>query len=303
MKLLTILSIASFLFVLAAANHGANEVAEQVVNPADWHGTFTSRNRYGGETYMCAVGSTLYGVYSNAGFFVGTITDRVATGVWFEGGRGDRNYYQGSFRITISDDNQEFDGVFNRLTISTETRWHETRLGAPYPSNPTLEQCFAPDETVENLLGSFYRSTETGALAGSTFICKDYWEQIYGSFHSPEGYIAGWSVDDATAFHGYRYDSTGQSGAYILRALTRDRVKGFYWRGNLAVQNYPTSKWEAFNRSAFTAQLDQCEQVGPGFVERLHGPDYVPYYLVNSSSIVSFSYLTFLIAALAALLF
>lgn len=301
MKLLGILSFVCILVVLAAATHD-HEAAVQVVNPADWHGTWSSLNRYGGQTYTCVVGNTLYGVYSNAGFFVGTITGRVAEGVWYEGGRGDRNYYQGSFRITISDDNQEFDGVFNRLTTGNEFRWHESRLGAPYPSNPTLEQCFAPDHTAENVLGSFYRSTETGALAGSTFICKDYWQQIYGSFHSPEGYLAGWSVDRATGFHGYRYDSTGQSGAYILRALTRDRVKGFYWRGNLAIQNYPTSKYEAFNRSAFTAKLDQCEQVGPGFVERLRGPDYVPYD-VNSSSIVSFSYLTFLVIALTAILF
>jgi len=301
MKLLSILSIVSLLVAIAAANHGANEVGEQVVNPADWHGSWSALNRYQGQTYTCPVGNTLYGVYSNAGFFYGTINDRTVEGVWFEGGRGDRNYYQGSFKITISDDNQEFDGYFNRLTTGEEFRWHESRLGAPYPSNPTLEDCFAPDETVENILGSFYRSTETGALAGSTFICKDYWEQVYGSFHSPDGYIAGWSVDDSTGFHGYRYDSTGQSGAYILRALTRDRLKGFYWRGILATQNHATTKYEAFNRSAFTAKLDQCEQVGPGFVERLHGPDYVPYYLVvNSSSVVSFS---FLVVALAALLF
>lgn len=299
MKLLSILFI-SFLVVLAAANHGANEAGEQVINPPDWHGTWTALNRYQGQMYACPVGNTLYGIYSNAGFFYGTINDRTVEGVWFEGGRGNRNYYQGSFKITISDDNQEFDGYFNRLTTGEEFRWHETRLGAPYPSNPTLEQCFAPDETVENILGSFYRSTETGALAGSTFICKDYWEQVYGSFHSPDGYIAGWSVDDATGFHGYRYDATGQSGAYILRALTRDRLKGFYWRGILATENQSTTKYEAFNRSAFTAKLDQCEQVGPGFVERLHGPDYVPYYLVNSSSIVSFS---FLLIALTAFLF
>jgi len=302
MKLLSILSIVSFLVVLAVATNGINQAPEQVTNPADWHGSWTARNRYFGETYTCPVGNTLYGVYSDAGFFVGTITDRVVEGVWYEGGRGDRNYFQGSFRITVSDDNQEFDGFFNRLTTGEEIRWHESRLAAPYPSNPTLEQCFAPDSTVENLLGSYYRSTETGALAGSTYICRDYWDQIYGSFHSPDGYLSGWSVEDATGFHGYRYDATGQSGAYILRALTADRVKGFYWRGILAPQNYPTAKYEAFSRTSFTAKLDQCEQVGPGFVERLHGPDYVPY-VVNSSSIVSFSYLTFLLVAFTALLF
>jgi len=299
MKLLSILSFVSILIVLAVADQN-EKVGEQVVNPPDWHGTWTAKNRYEGQSYLCPVGNTVYGIYSNAGFFYGTINGRDLEGVWFEGGRGNRNNFQGSFKITISDDNQEFDGYFNRLTTGEEIRWHESRLGAPYPSNPTLEECFAPDDTVQDVLGSFYRSTETGALAGSTFICKDYWEQIYGSFHSPDGYIAGWSVADSTGFHGYRYDATGASGAYILRALTQDRLKGFYWRGILAPQNYPTSKYEAFNRSAFTAQLSQCEQVGPGFTERLHGPDYVPYYIVNSSSVVSFS-LTLLVAALALL--
>ena len=148
----------------------------------------------------------------------------------------------------------------------------ETRLGAPEPSNPTWEQCFAPDDSVENLLGSYYRSSETGALSGSYFICEDEWNQIYGSFHQPDGYISGWSVQDATGFHGYRYDANGQSGAYILRALTRDRVKGFYWRGRVAEQNVGTTSWEALYRNGFTATLNQCEQVGPGFNERLRGP-------------------------------
>jgi len=286
MKFFSLFVIFSFLFVLSVAT----EIEpEQTTNPPDWHGTWSANNRYGGEMYACPVGNTLYGIYSNAGFFIGTITGSVAEGVWYEGGRGDRNYYQGSFKITLSDDNQSFDGYFNRLTDGNEIRWHEKRLPAPFPSNPTLEQCFAPDDTVVNLLGSYYRSTETGALSGSTYICRDYWEQIYGSFHSPDGYLAGWSVEDSKGFHGFRYDSTGQSGAYILRALTQDRVKGFYWRGILTPGNLPTSQYEAFYRSSFTATLNQCEQIGPGFVERLHGPNYVPY-LANGASTTLLSF-------------
>jgi len=280
-----ILFLFCFLVVLVATE---DQFPEQFVNPPDWHGTWTARNRYGGQTYSCPVGNTLYGVYSNAGFFIGTISDRTVEGVWFEGGRGDRNYYQGSFKIIVSDDNQAFDGFYNRLISGIEYRWHENRLGAPYPSNPTLEDCFAPDDTVENVLGSYIRSTETGALSGATYICEDYWDQIYGSFYAPEGYLSGWSADDHKGFHGFRYDANGNSGAYILRALTQDRIKGFYWRGILASQNYPTSQYEAFYRSGFTAALTQCEQVGPGFVERLHGPDYV-----NSSSSLFFNYALF----------
>jgi len=287
MKVIAILSIISFLVVVAVANNPIEQIADQYLNPPDWHGTWTATSRYGGQTYSCPVGNTVYGIYSDAGFFVGTITDRTIEGVWYEGGRGDRNYYQGSFKITVSDDNQSFDGFFNRLTTGEEIRWKESRLPAPYPTNPTLEQCFAPDDTVTNLLGSFYRSTETGALSGSTYVCRDYWQQIYGSFHSPDGYFSGWSTDDSTGFHGFRYDATGQSGAYILRALTSDRVKGFYWRGILTPGNYPTAQYEAFYRSSYTATLSQCEQIGPGFVERLHGPDYVPFLVANSASTLS----------------
>jgi len=303
MKVFSILLLISFLVAIAVATNREVE-PDQVVNPPDWHGTWTANNRYGGEMYSCPVGSTLYGIYSNAGFFIGTINGRTVEGVWYEGGRGDRNFYQGSFKIVVSDDNRKFDGYFNRLTDGVPIRWHEERLTAPFPSNPTLEQCFAPDSTADNLLGSFYRSTETGALSGSAFICRDYWEQIYGSFHSPDGYLTGWSVDDAKGFQGFRYDSTGASGAYILRALTSDRVKGFYWRGILAAQNLATAQYEAFYRSSFNAQLDQCEQVGPGFALRLHGPNYVPYLVQpNSASFLSLSYLMSFLFILPAFLF
>jgi hypothetical protein len=236
--------------------------------------------------YSCTKGDQLYGVYSNAGFFLGTITDRSVSGNWFEGGRGDRNDYQGSFHISISDDNQEFDGYWNRLsTVTTsKTRWHETRLGAPYPAVPTAEDCLMPDDTAETFTGAFYRSTEYGALAGNYDLCRDEWDQVYGSFYQPEGYITGWSVFDATAIQGYRYDSTGESGAYIMKSISQNRMKGFYWRGRLAYQNYPTSKAEALIRRSFTTSLTKCENVGPGFTERLKGPDYV-----GNNSAVTFS--------------
>jgi len=261
--------------------HASNRVTQlpdhfqpdPVVNPANWHGTWSANNRYGGVMYACPKGDYLYGVYSNAGFFIGQITDRTVEGTWYEGGRGDRNDWQGSFRIELSDDNQEFDGFYYRVTEDgAERRWHEYRMGAPYPSNPSDWDCLVPSHDMP-LTGQFYRDPSTGFHSGAYYICKDEWEQIYGSFYEPEGYIEGWSVDRSSGFHGYRYDSNGLSGAYILRAVSRDQVRGFYWRGRLATQNIETSTEEVLNRSAFTVALNQCEAVGNGFLERLRGPD------------------------------
>merc|ERR1712137_1061392 len=55
----------------------------------------------------------------------------------YEGGRGDRNDWQGSFHIELSADN----------------RWREERLGAPWPSNPTDVQCLVPGR--DSVLGKF----------------------------------------------------------------------------------------------------------------------------------------------------
>merc|ERR1719456_150496 len=116
--MIKVLFVACFLAALAVAQH-----------PADWHGSWTANNRYGGVMYSCPVGNILYGVYSNAGFFEGTISGRTVEGNYWEGGRGYRNDYQGSFRITLAADNNEFDGFYPRVSEDgEERRWHETRL-------------------------------------------------------------------------------------------------------------------------------------------------------------------------------
>jgi len=252
--------------------------ADQSVNPPNWDGTWTALNKYGGVMYTCTKGDRLYGVYSNAGFFIGTIVDRTVEGNWFEGGRGDRNAFQGTFHIKISDDNQEFDGYWNRVQNGgfkgTEVRWHETRLGHPHPQVPSAEECLMPDDTVNAFVGSWYRSVETGALPGTYDICRDEWDQVYGSFYQPDGYITGWSVFNSEGFHGYRYDSTGESGAYIMKSLSQNKMKGFYWKGRIAYQNEATSQPEVLFRRSFTTTLAKCENVGPGFTERLKGPNF-----------------------------
>merc|ERR1711862_389677 len=139
------------------------------------------------------------GVYSDAGFFIGSMEGRRVEGTWYEGGRGDRNDWQGSFRIDISEDNQSFDGFYYRVTQDGyELRWHETRLGAPWPSNPTDEQCLVPGD--EPLLGGFYNHPGQGNTPETYSLCKDEYDQIYGSFGSPDGFLEGWSVDSSTGF-------------------------------------------------------------------------------------------------------
>jgi len=247
---------------------------DRVVNPPDWHGTWTANNRYGGVMYACPQGDRLYGVYSNAGFFIGRMDDekRTVTGNYWEGGRGDRNDWQGSFEIKITEDNQEFDGFFHRVSQDgTELRWHEYRLGAPYPSTPSNTDCLVPSR--EPLLGSFFRRPTATASPAEYHLCHDEWGQLYGSYLGTDGFVEGWTVDSATGFHGYRYDSNGQSGAYILRSISDTEVRGFYWRGYLVRQNLPTSTEEILDRSSFTVAPSECEQVGPGFLRRLRGPE------------------------------
>jgi len=229
-------------------------------------------------------------------FFIGEAVDtRSLQGTWYEGGRGDRNDFQGSFKITISDDNQEFDGFYYRVSQDgTEIRWHEHRVGAPYPSNPTHSQCLVPAN--EYLTGSFFRRPDH-ASAAPYYICKDEYDQIYGSFVGPDGYLEGWSVDSSSGFHGWRYDSNGRSGAYILRSVSSTEVRGFYWRGRLAAQNIETSTEEVLDRSAYTVKLDDCERVGPGFLRRLRGPSYD-----NGAATITISFFA-IIAALLIVLF
>lgn len=279
---------------LDAVGEGSTGSPNQVVNPPNWHGTWTANNRYGGVMYACPKGNRLYGVYSNAGFFIGRLEGRRVEGTWYEGGRGDRNDWQGSFRIDISDDNQSFDGFYYRVTQDgTELRWHESRLGAPWPSNPTDYQCLVPGD--EPLLGQFYNTPGEGRTPATYSLCKDEYDQIYGSFGSPDGYLEGWSVDGSTGFHGYRYDSNGRSGAYILRAVSDTHIKGFYWRGRLARQNIETSVAEDLFRTSYTSSLNDCERVGPGFLRRLRGP-------TNSAGALTMS-MAVIFVALFALLF
>lgn len=239
--------------------------------------------------YACPVGNKLYGVYSNAGFFIAHIDGRTATGTFYEGGRGNRNDWQGSFEITLSLDNQEFDGFYTRVSQDgTEIRWHEQRLGAPYPSSPSHTDCLVPSR--EPVLGSFFRRRTSTASPAAYHICHDPYEQIYGSFLGPDGYLEGWSVDSSTGFHGYRYDSNGRSGAYILRSTSPTEVRGFYWRDWLVAQNLETSVEEVLDRSSYTVSLAACESVGPGFLRRLRGPDEPVY---NGDTVAAASTLGF----------
>jgi len=286
-----LLAIFAIAFAIDAVGEGASEAPDQVVNPPNWHGTWTAGNRYGGVMYACPQEGRVYGVYSNAGFFIAKEDGRSLEGNWWEGGRGNRNDYQGSFKITVSADNQEFDGYYNIVSENgPERRWHEHRLPAPYPSNPTNIDCLTPyDDNTSPITGAFFRRPTGSATAANYQICKDEYDQIYGSFIGPDGYVEGWSVDRGSGFHGYRYDSDGRSGAYILRAISTDEVRGFYWRGVLARQNIETATEEVLDRSSWISNLEACQAVGPGFLRRLRGPS-------NSAASLSMSVLVVLAA-------
>merc|ERR1712063_101552 len=125
MKLvLLLLALFAVAYAVDAPGEGSVGSPDQVTNPADWHGTWSA---------------------NNAGFFIGRIEGRTVEGTWYEGGRGDRNDWQGSFHIELSADNREFDGYYYRVSQDgAEIRWREERLGASWPSNPTDVQCLVP---------------------------------------------------------------------------------------------------------------------------------------------------------------
>jgi len=260
-----------------------------------WSGTWTGQTRYGGQTYTCVRGSTLYGVYSNGGIFQGAIVNNKVEGVWFEGGRGDRNVLQGSFSITLAADGQSFDGIFFRVT-GESFRWREKRLAAPYPADPSNVQCLVPDGTT--LDGVHFGGVPNDLTPGQYNICIDpdiRTGQVYGSFSSPTGFLEGWHFDSKTGFHGYRYTNDGLSGAYILRAVSPTQVSGFLWRGRLSINNYGTSSSETLTRISSTATLAACQQTGPGFLLRLRGPD------LSSAASLSVSLVVVVVAALLGL--
>lgn len=262
-----------------------------------WSGTWTGNTRYGGQTYTCVRGSTLYGVYSNGGIFEGAIKDNKAEGIWFEGGRGDRRVLQGSFIITLSDDGQHFDGLYYRVT-GESFRWREVRVGAPFPSSPSNEQCLVPDGT--QLDGTLTGGSPNDLTPGSYSICIDpdiRTGQVYGSFSSPTGFLEGWHFRGKTGFHGYRYTNDGLSGAYILRATSPTKVNGFFWRGRLSINNYDTSRSETLTRVSATATRSECERVGPGFLLRLRGPSVSS----SSASSVAVSFAAVVVMAVAVL--
>merc|ERR1712000_229036 len=75
-----------------------------------------TNNRYGGVMYSCVRGERWYATFSSGGFANGRIINGGETveGNWWEGGRGNRNYLQGSFRITLSADGRLHSPLYQR---------------------------------------------------------------------------------------------------------------------------------------------------------------------------------------------
>jgi len=240
--------------------------------------------------YLCPKGSTLYGVFSNAGFLVGTITNRTVQGTWYEGGTGDRTLLQGSFQLTLQADNNGFDGYWNQQGNGDPRRWRERRLGAPYPSNPTNQQCLVPYSSA-SIVGTFFGGSIADDVVSDWSICIDDYYNAYASTDNPPGYVIGWEVD-STGFQGYYYSSDGTKGSIILVATSSDQLTGFGWLGSPITRNYPTSQQIVLTRATVLQDIDSCNGVGPGLPTRLHG---------NSASLLSISPL--LLAALSFLLF
>jgi len=261
---------------------------------ADFHGTWTSDNWFGGPTYFCPQGNVLYGVASNGVLLVGNIQGNNAEGNWYSGGRGYRNSYQGSFRITLDVDNLSFDGYYNKVDNADPIRWKESRLPAPAPSQPSTDQCLVPGN---RLVQGRYASQYPGFPEGKAMICwNEATSEVYGSFISPDGYFDGWSVEGDTGFQGYIYtgNGNGHQGACILRATSDTEVRGWFWQGHLVRNNFPTSQPLLLTRIGDGVSAEGCQEFGPGFHTRFRGPP------ISSASSFSASFVAIVLVVVAA---
>jgi len=171
-------------------------------------------------------------------------------------------------------------------------RWREERLGAPYPSNPSNEQCLVPD-TTQNIVGTFWGGLTAHPWLSDWSVCADDYYNAYASFNTPLGYLQGWTVE-GNGLQGFIYGADGLQGSIILRAVSPQQVLGFVWVGSPNTRNYPTSGSVILNRSTVNPDADSCQAVGPGLPTRLHG--------TNNAAMMYVSPLLIVLLALVALL-
>jgi len=249
--------------------------------------------------YLCTVGDRLYGVFSDAGFVVAQVSGRQAVGNWYEGGRGDRNEHQGSFRWTLSEDGQTLDGFYNRESQEKGMhKWKEERLGAPFPSDPSDEQCMVPVR--ERIMGVYQGDVIGDNVPGVHYICSDRFQNVYGSSTSPNAWFEGWAFEDGTGFTGYRYTSDHKAGAYILRAIGNGKVAGFAWYGGIHRENRGTVRKIVLDQEEFKTTLSKCEEFGPGFAAIKGGEPSPPQSPNSKGNSLAASGIVLFITALAA---
>ena len=98
---------------------------------------------------------------------------------------------------------------------------------------------------------------------------------------------------------GYIYTGDGRSGAAILRSISDDTVKGFFWRGHLRRGNFGTSEEISLTRIGDAVSKAECQEYGPGFARRFKGPGVTT---VSSASSLGASVVVIMLAAISALL-
>lgn len=99
--------------------------------------TDDSTGGFGGDLYICVDDGDLYGMYSEVGIVVGTVSDDgVAVGRWYEGGQ--EGCISGNFEWTL--DGDSFTGFWtcdgNQTPVQHD--WSESRTSE---DNPTTKQC------------------------------------------------------------------------------------------------------------------------------------------------------------------
>jgi len=279
------------LFVIVALTEGVS-----------FSGTWSAVNRYGGEMYLCTVGrNQVYGVFSKAGFIKGYINGNKVNGTWYEGGSDRRAVHQGSFQWTLSDDGLTFDGFYNREAFPHGVhRWTEHRLAGDFPQSPTHADCMVPvDEaivgTYQGGIDGIYSNEENDPRTNN--LCADRFQNVYGSFNGPRGWLEGWEFDNLTGFQGFRYTNDNHAGAYVLRATEPGVLRGFAWYGSVHRENIGTVRSVTLQRVNSFAKLSQCEAIGPGF-----GPFKGGSYITPMVSIASTLQLSILLFALCSII-
>jgi len=191
-----------------------------VLSQLTFEGVWTD-SKYGGQTFVCVDGDTLWAAYSHVGIAVGTVDGTTAYGDWYEVGGEIRpaTSVTGSFRWTLTDNGQSWTGRLNTPTSQVTGTWNEQRISDDVPSARDCARLAA-----SSVFGRWSNNRLTWDL------CADGEDKYVSSFNNTEsasgGFSNGLSFNQGQIASGYFID--GQDHAYSLSFPLSDGRMGVF---------------------------------------------------------------------------